>query len=142
MSAVGEDVRTTVDELLKVISTKNVISEPIEIGDNVVITITKVGVGFGTGKGESKQGPGPQGAGEGVGGAAGVSPVAVVVVHKSMSGIQGVEVKSLTPPSALGKAIGDIATTVVQSVSEMRGKKQGQAEAKTEQQQQPPAGAR
>ena len=45
MSIIEQDVKTTVDELLKAISTKNVISEPIEVGDNVVITITKVGLG-------------------------------------------------------------------------------------------------
>jgi uncharacterized spore protein YtfJ len=124
MSALGEDVRTTVDELLKAISTKNVISEPIEIGDNVVITITKVGLGFGTGRGESKMGTGPQGGGSGVGGAAGVSPVAVVVVHKSTPGPGGVEVKSLKPSSGIGKAIGEIATSVVQGMQEKKGKKE------------------
>jgi uncharacterized spore protein YtfJ len=126
MSAMGEDVKVTIDELLKAISTKNVISEPIEVGDNVVITITKVGLGFGTGKGEGKNGTGtgPQGSGEGVGGVAGVSPVAVIVFHKSIAGPEGVEVKSLVPPSGIGKAIGDIATTVIQGMSEARGKKQ------------------
>ncbi|HXQ91666.1 MAG TPA: spore germination protein GerW family protein [Nitrososphaerales archaeon] len=123
MSTVSDDVRTTVDELLKAISTKNVISEPIEIGDNVVITITKMGLGFGSGKGESKSATGPGGVGEGVGGAAGVSPVAIVVVHKSTSGPAGVEVKSLAPPSGVGKAIGDIATTIMQGMNEAKAKK-------------------
>ena len=124
MSVVSDDIKTTVDELMKAISTKNVISEPIEIGDNVVITITKMGLGFGTGKGQSTAASGPQGAGEGVGGAAGVSPVAIVVVHKSMSGLSGVEVKSLAPPSGVGKAIGDIATTIMQGVQESKAKKE------------------
>ncbi len=122
MSVVSEDVKTTIDQLLRVISTKNVISEPIEIGDNVVITITKIGLGFGTGKGESKAPTGPQGA-EGVGGAAGVSPVAIVVVHKSTPGPAGIEVKSLTPPSTVGKAIGDLATTIMQGMKEPKEKK-------------------
>ena len=65
MSVLEQDVKTTVDELLKAISTKNVISEPIEVGDNVVVTITKIGLGFGTAKGESKTGTGPAGGGEG-----------------------------------------------------------------------------
>jgi len=123
VSVVSDDVKATVNELLKVISTKNVISEPIEIGDNVVITITKVGLGFGTGKGESKASTGPQGSGEGVGGAAGVSPVAIVVVHKSTPGPAGVEVKSLKPPSGIGKTIGDIATTIMQGMNEAKAKK-------------------
>jgi len=123
MSVVEQDVKTTVDELLKAISTKNVISEPIEVGDNVVITITKVGLGFGTGKGEGRSTTGPGGVGEGAGGAAGVSPMAIVVIHKSTPGPAGVEVKSLVPPSGIGKAIGDIATTVIQGMTEARAKK-------------------
>jgi len=113
MSEVEQEVRTTVDELLKVISSKNVIADPIEIGDKVVITITKVGVGFGTGKGEGKGEKGETAGGRGTGGVAGVSPVAVIIVHKSVSGPEGIEVKSLSPPSAVGKAIGEIASTMM-----------------------------
>lgn len=120
MSVVQEEVKTTVDELLKTISTKNIISEPIEVGDNVVITITKAGLGFGTGKGEGKNERGPSGTGEGVGGVAGVSPVAVIIIHKSTPGPEGVEVKSLSPPSSIGKAIGEIASVVTES---MRGRR-------------------
>src|ERR1035441_10566074 len=91
MSNVDQQIRTIVDELLKAISTKNIIAEPIEVGDNVIITITKVGLGFGTGMGEGKgMGMGGNGngagSGAGAGGAAGVSPVAIVVIHKSIPG--------------------------------------------------------
>jgi uncharacterized spore protein YtfJ len=123
MSLVSEDVRTTVDELLKVISTKNVISDPYEVGDKVIITITKIGLGFGTGKGESKANTGPAGAGEGVGGGVGVSPVAIIVIDKSVSGTMGVEVKSLSPPSGIGKAVGEIASQVAHSIADSRMKK-------------------
>jgi len=123
MSVIEQDVKTTVDELLKVISTKNVISEPVEVGDHVVITITKVGLGFGTGMAESKSGSGPTGDGEGVGAAAGVSPMAIVVINKTTPGPAGVEVRSLVPPSGMGKAIGDIATSVMQGMNEARAKK-------------------
>jgi uncharacterized spore protein YtfJ len=132
MSVIQDDVKTTVEELLKAISTKNVISEPIEMGDNIVITITKIGLGFGTGKGESKMGANSQGGGEGVGGAAGVSPVAVVVVHKSATGLASVEVKSLAAPSGVGKAIGDIASSIMQGVAEARAKKNNPEEPKTQ----------
>jgi len=122
MSVVADDVKTTVDQLLRAMSAKNVVSDPMEIGDNVIITITKVGMGFGTGKGENKGGAGPQGA-EGAGGAAGVSPVAVLVVHKSTPGPAGVEVRSLAPPSGIGKAIGDIANTILNVRDEEKAKK-------------------
>jgi len=126
MSVVADDVRATVDELLKAVSTKNVISEPYEVGDKVIITITKLGLGFGTGKGESKGATTPSGAGQGVAGAVGVSPVAILVINKSTSGPGGVEVKSLTPPSGLGKAIGDIASSIIQGMGESRAKQQQQ----------------
>ncbi len=134
MSSMSDDVRTTVDELLKAISAKNIMSDPIEVGDNVIITITKVGLGFGMGKGESKAGTGPQGVGGGIGGAAGVSPAAVLVVHKSTSGPGGVEVKSLAAMSGIGKAIGDIASTVVQSMQDMRSKKNQMGQQQQQQQ--------
>ncbi len=122
MSAVEQDTKTTVEELLKVISTKNVISDPIEVGDNVMITITRVGLGFGAGKGEGKGEKGEAGAGMGTGGVAGVSPVAVIIVHKSVKGPEGVEVRSLRPPSSVGKAIGEIASTLMERVKESKAK--------------------
>jgi uncharacterized spore protein YtfJ len=122
MSNLDQEIKTIVDELLKAISTKNIIAEPIEIGDNVMITITKVGLGFGAGMGEGKAAERGGASGGGVGGVAGVSPVAVLVIHKSISGPGGVEVKSLSPPSALGKAISDIASTVVEKIGSQRTK--------------------
>jgi uncharacterized spore protein YtfJ len=121
MSNVDQQIRTTVDELLKAISTKNIIAEPIEVGDSVIITITKVGLGFGTGMGTRGNGNGA-GSGMGAGGAAGVSPVAIVVIHKSIPGPGGIEVKSLSPPGPIGKAIGDIASIIVERIGSKKPK--------------------
>jgi len=122
MSNLDQEIRTIVDELLKAISTKNVISEPIEVGDKVMITITKVGLGFGAGAGEGKAAERGAGSGGGVGGAAGVSPVAVLIIHKSISGPGGVEVKSLARPSALGQAISEITSTLIEKINSKREK--------------------
>ncbi|MFI5420890.1 MAG: GerW family sporulation protein [Nitrososphaerales archaeon] len=124
MSSVTDDVRTTVGELVKAVTAEHTMSEPIEIGDNVVITINRMGLGFGIGKGGTKVGQGNQGEGSGIGGVAGVAPQAVLVIHKSTIGPGGVEVKSLTPTSGMAKAITDIASTVVQGMSD-RSKKNG-----------------
>lgn len=124
MSLVAEDIRTTVDELLKAVSSKNVISEPFEVNDKIILTITKIGLGFGTAKGENRAGQGPTGAGQGAGGLVGVSPVAIIVINKSVPGIGGVEVKSLSPPSGVGRAIGDIASSIISGMAESREKKQ------------------
>jgi uncharacterized spore protein YtfJ len=125
MSLVAEDVKTLVDEMLKVVSTKNVISDPYQVDNKVIITITKVGLGFGTGKGESKGsgGNGMAGVGQGIGGAVGVSPVAVLVIDKSIPGPGGVEVKFLTASTGVARVIGEVATSIMQGMVEMRAKK-------------------
>jgi hypothetical protein len=51
--------------------------------------------------------------------------VAVLVVHKSISGPEGVEVKSLSPPSAFGKAVGDIASALVERMHSQKAKNEG-----------------
>jgi uncharacterized spore protein YtfJ len=112
--AVQEQVKTTVDELLKVLPVKNIMGDPMDMGDKIVITITKVGLAFGTGTGEGKGERGMGGSGGGAGGAVGITPVAVLVIQKDKAGPDSVKVLPLTGPSALGKAIGDVASTVVE----------------------------
>jgi len=83
-----ETIKATVDELLKVLSAKNIMGEPIETEDKIIIPITKMGMGFGTTVG-SKEGDKKAPAG-GAGGGAGVLPVAVVIVFKGIPGSEGV----------------------------------------------------
>ncbi len=120
MSIEGQ-VRTTIDEMLKVVAIRNVIGEPIESEDKVIIPVTKLGVGFGTGAGLGK-GNGSEGSGGGAGGGAGVTPVAVIVVLKGMKGAEGVKVLPLTTPSPLTKALGEVASSVIEG---MRGRREG-----------------
>ncbi|MGZ7108283.1 MAG: GerW family sporulation protein, partial [Methanobacterium sp.] len=78
-----EPIRTTVEELLKVLATENVIGETIETEDKIIIPVTKFGMAFGAGSGEG-QGPANQGGGKGsgAGGGAGIEPIAMVVIFK------------------------------------------------------------
>ena len=112
-------VRTTVEELLKVIAIKNVIGEPIETEDKVLIPVTKIGIGFGTGSGTGK-GNGGEGTGAGVGAGSGVSPVSLIVVLKGVKGAEGIKVLPLTSPSMMSRALTDIATAVVESMKGRR----------------------
>ena len=50
---VEDTIKTTIDELQKVLSAKNIIGEPIEMEDKIVLPITKMGMGFGTGSSQS-----------------------------------------------------------------------------------------
>jgi uncharacterized spore protein YtfJ len=110
-------IKATVDELLKVLSAKNIIGEPIEMEDKMIIPITKMGMGFGTG---SSPGGGTQGKEEGssgAGGGAGVFPVAVVIVFKGVAGSEGVKVVPLAAPNPLSEPMANIAHIIAEKLA-------------------------
>jgi uncharacterized spore protein YtfJ len=131
-----EHIKTTVEELLKVLAIKNVIGDPIEVEDKVLIPVTSVGLGFGAGagagEGKAKEGEEGKGSGAGGGGGAGASPVAMVAIFKGVPGPEGVKVLPLTAPSPIAKAIGEIASTIVEkSRAKKEIKKEGEEQKQT-----------
>lgn len=108
-------IRATLDELLRVISARNIIGEPMEMEDKIIIPITKMGMGFGTGQGRESR------SSETVkveaGGGAGVVPVAIVVVFKGIPGEDGVKVIPLSSRSSNNQPLSEIAS-VAQSILE------------------------
>lgn len=89
MEDVESLVKTTLQEMEKLLSTKTVIGEPITIQDHTLIPVIAIGFGFGvgagSGKGEGKQktqeGKG-EGGGGGASGGAGIKPTALVIIDK------------------------------------------------------------
>ena len=77
-------LKTALDEIERLITTKTVVGEPIRIGDNTIVPLLAVGFGFGggAGAGEDAKAAGTKGAGSGAGGGAGIRPIALVVVDK------------------------------------------------------------
>lgn len=68
-----------VGEIERMINTKTVVGEPMNIEGNTLIPLVSVGFGFGVGSGEGET---PQkGTGGGTGGGGGVKPVAMVVIN-------------------------------------------------------------
>ena len=111
-----EPIKTTVEELLKVLATENVIGEVIETEDKMLIPVTRFGMGFGAGSGESKGDMG--GEGSGAGGGAGIEPIAMVVVFKGVKGPEGVRVMHLTPPNPIGRAVAEAVPAVIDLMKE------------------------
>jgi uncharacterized spore protein YtfJ len=117
---IGDPIKTTVEEIRKVLSIENVIGEVIETDDKMMIPVTRMGMAFGAGMGEGK-GPSNQGgAGAGAGGGAGIEPIAMVVVFKGQSGPEGVKVMSLKSPDPLARAIGEVSSAIVDVMAEGR----------------------
>jgi len=107
--AAEDAIKATIDELLKALSAKNIIGEPIEMEDKIIIPITKMGMGFGTGVGQGGEDASKGGVASAAGGGVGVFPVAVVIVFKSVVGSEGVKVVPLAAPSPLTEPVSNIA---------------------------------
>lgn len=118
----GEDmIRIAVSELERLISTKNVVGEPIAMGDRVMIPISGYGFGFGgvAGSGtasESQSNPSAGGEGSGVGAGAGVTPIAVVILDGTVCGPTGVQVHLLKKRSELAEVVGTLSSSLVPQV--------------------------
>ena len=84
MQGVGPSLEAIVERLERLVSTKTVIGEPMQVGDVTLIPVLDVAFGFGGGGGESKE-KGECGAGSGSGAGAGarISPRAVLVIRGS-----------------------------------------------------------
>jgi uncharacterized spore protein YtfJ len=92
---IGDPIKTTVEEIRKVLNIENVVGETVETEDKLLIPITRMGMGFGAGMGEGPKDMKGSGSGTEAGGAAGIEPIAVVVVSKGVSGPDGIKVKLL-----------------------------------------------
>ena len=134
-----EPIKTTVDELLKVLATENVIGETIETEDKIIIPVTKFGMAFGAASGEGQGIKSHTGKGSGAGGGAGIEPIAMVVVFKGIEGPESVRVMHLTKPTPMGRAVSEAMPAVIdlmkegkETVKEMREKKKEKKEKKEE----------
>jgi len=115
---IHDPIKTTVEEIRKVLNIENVVGKTIETDEMLMIPITKMGMGFGAGIGEGTGADNMGGNGAASGGAAGVEPVAAIVVFKGVSGPEGVKIMSLKEPDHLSRAISGIGTAAVEIMSQ------------------------
>ena len=95
----------TVGEIERMLSSKTVVGDPIEIEGNTLIPLVNVGFGFGVGSGEGTEQEKGSGHGGGTGGGGGVKPVALVVINGD-----GVHVEAIK--SGAASAFEKVAETV------------------------------
>jgi len=118
---IGDPIKTTVEELRKVLNIENVVGKPIETEDKIVIPVVRMGMAFGAGMGQGKA---PtergEGTGAGAGGGAGIMPIAVIVVFKGLEGPEGVKVMSLKNPNHLAQVLGEVGSSIMGVMQEGR----------------------
>lgn len=83
-----------VGEIERMLNTKTVVGEPIEIEGTTLIPLVSIGFGFGVGGGEGKEASKGSGHGGGTGGGGGVKPVALIVIDSA--GVRVEPIKSGT----------------------------------------------
>lgn len=119
----SENIKTTVEELRKLINVDNVIGTPIETEDKVLIPVMKMGVGFGAGENIlGSQGSDAAGAG------AGVEPISMVMIPKKGNDAEGVRVLDLSKGTETNKAISDIGLIITDLVKSFLDTQQGVGE--------------
>lgn len=84
-------IKTTVEEIEKILSTKTVVGDPTTIEGNTIIPLVSVGFAFGAGAGTTKGKETGEGGGGGGGGGGGVKPVAVVIINKDGFHIESIK---------------------------------------------------
>lgn len=111
----GEEMlKTTADELDRLLSPAHVMGQAIDLGDKAVIPVAEFGFGFGAGykKGNDESG------GAGSGGGGGISPVALVIVHKDVRGAEGIQVLSLRKDNPVAQVISALSESLAPQVIE------------------------
>ncbi|MCG2828613.1 GerW family sporulation protein [Methanothermobacter sp. K4] len=124
---IEEPIKTTVEELRKLLDVKNLVGEAIETEDKVLIPLMKMGVGFGAGMGEGTSSESEGGSGSGAGAAAGAEPVAMIVLLKGVEGPEGVRVIDLRSGST-GRIIQELGSTVTDIIREISDKGEPETE--------------
>jgi uncharacterized spore protein YtfJ len=104
-------LKETASELKAFLSSKNVMGDPIDFGDKLVVPVARYGFGFGAGGGHGKDGGG-QGAGAG----GGIEPVALIILHKDVRGPEGVQVMSLKKDSQIAQVISALSESMAPQI--------------------------
>ena len=105
----SDEKQAGIDDLEKLLGSKTVVGDPIQLDGHTIVPLLSIGVGFGAGSGNGGDAKG-SGAGRGFGGGGGIKPVALIISNK-----EGVRVERL---------VGATATTL-EGLATMIGKMRG-----------------
>jgi uncharacterized spore protein YtfJ len=112
MENIEKLLKTSLEEIERVLNTKTVVGEPIKIGETTLIPLLSVGFGFGagggTGKGDlgAKTAGSGEGTGAGVGGGGGVKPVAMIIIDGNGVRVESIKGSTASVMESIGAVIG------------------------------------
>lgn len=111
-------LKTALDEIERLLTTKTVVGEPIRIGENTIVPLVAIGFGFGggAGAGEDPRHAGSKGAGSGAGGGAGIRPIALVIIDKDGK----VRVEPVRASASIVEKLGDAVVRAVETAQKAK----------------------
>ncbi|MFH0967228.1 MAG: spore germination protein GerW family protein [Methanobacteriota archaeon] len=107
-------IKEVTGNLKDLINAQSVIGAPIDLGNKIIIPVTKFGLGFGAGGCK-----GSDGDGSGAGGGGGIEPVAVIISHKDIQGAEGVQIFSLKKDNPIAQVITALGESLVPQVIDL-----------------------
>ena len=116
-----DNIKTTVEELHKLINVDNIIGTPIETEDKILIPVMRMGVAFGVGEnvlGQSNN--------DVAGAGAGVEPISMVMLPKRGNDAEGVRVLDLSKGTETNKALSDLGLIITDLVKNYLSNQQGE----------------
>lgn len=115
-------IKTMLQEFREIVKTETVVGEPLEVGETIIVPVSKISFGFGAGGGTGKKDDG----GSGTGGGGSVEPVAFIVISKG-------KVQLLPLEGDKGMSIGELlkyAPEVIKKIKSFKEKRDQKKEAK------------
>jgi uncharacterized spore protein YtfJ len=111
MEHVENLLKTTLAEIERLLTTRTVVGEPINVDGRTLVPLVSIGFGFGAGGGSGREQKTINGEalGGGSGGGGGIRPVAIVVIDKDGVRVEPVRKAAATMVEKIGEAIGKIA---------------------------------
>ncbi len=107
-----------VGEIERMLNSRTVVGEPIEVAGNTLIPLVNVGFGFGVGGGEGSEPQKGSGHGGGTGGGGGVKPVAVLIINESGVRVEPIKSGTASVLEKVAETIGKAASAKGEEASE------------------------
>jgi uncharacterized spore protein YtfJ len=117
--ATEEMLKEAAGQLKEIITARNVMGDAIDLGNRMIIPVTKFGFAFGAGGGFGKEGKA-----DGGGAGGGIEPVAVIITDKNISGVEGIQIVSLKNNNPIAQVITALSETLVPQVIDLVKKKE------------------
>lgn len=121
-----EMLKEAAAQLKDIITARNVMGEAIDMGNRMIIPVTRFGIGFGAG---GSGGVGSDGNGVGAGAGGGIEPIAVIISDKQLVGIEGIQILSLKNNNPIAQVVTALSETLVPQVIDLIKKKETQSPA-------------